>query len=328
MRNIIIKRYFIFLVILCVNLVVDTDISAAGPVRYARVYGRNYVYLRDVARYYGMKCSSDNKKTVLSSKYSRLAFTVDKKYCYINDIKVALLFPAIKYKWHYCISSMDLLKTIDPIMRHWALRKHKLTRIVLDPGHGGKDNGAAGKKFNEKTITLSLARKTASLLRRAGYEVYLTRGSDRFVDLKSRPALARKLNADIFISIHANKADKASVSGAESFYMTPVKAASTYSRKPSRKKYPGNRYDANNAALTYWIQRSLIGKTKTPDRGLKHARFMVLKESACPSALVEVGFLSNRREEGRLGAQWYQWKIAQGIVEGVLRYHYQLKRRK
>ena len=328
MQNIIIKRYFIFLVILCVHLTINTDTCAAGPVRYARVYGRNYVYLRDVAGYYGMKCSVDGKKTVLSSKYSRLVFTVDKKYCYINDIKVALLFPSIKYKWHYCISSMDLLKTIDPIMRHWALRKHKLTRIMLDPGHGGKDGGGSGKKLNEKIITLPLARKVASLLKRAGYKVYLTRNSDRFVDLKSRPALARRVNADIFVSIHANKADKTSVSGVESFCMTPAGAASTHSRKNSPRKYPGNQHDVNNAALTYWIQRSLIGKTKTVDRGLKHARFMVIKESTCPSVLVEVGFLSNRREEGRLGTQWYQWKVAQGIVEGILRYHYQLKRRK
>ena len=317
------KRYFIFLIILFVN----TNIFAAG-VRYTKAYGRNYVYLCDVARYYGMKCSSNDKKTILFSKYSRMVFITDKKYCYINGIKTALLFSAIKHKSYRCIASMDFLKTIDPIMRHWALRKNRVTKIMLDPGHGGKDKGASGKKFHEKTITLALALKVARLLKRSGFTVYLTRNSDKSIKLKKRPALARLAKADIFISIHANKADKNSVAGIESFCMTPAGTASTYSHTPNSKSYPGNKNDANNIALTYWIQRALISRTKTVDRGLKHARFMVLKESSCPSVLVEVGFLSNAKEEKRLGSEDYQWKIAQGIVEGILRYNYQLKRQK
>jgi len=323
MLNITGKQFFILLIILFVN----TNLFAAD-VRYTKAYGRNYVYLRDVARYYGMKSSRDDKKTVLSSKYSRMIFITDKKYCYINGIKVDLLFAAIKYKSYRCISSMDFLKTIDPIMRHWALRKNKVTKIMLDPGHGGRDKGASGKKFHEKTITLALAKKVARLLIRSGFTVYLTRSSDRFIGLKNRPALARRVNADVFISIHANQTDKKSVAGAESFCLTPAGATSTYSRKPSSKVHPGNGNNANNIALTYWIQRSLVGRTKAVDRGLKHARFMVLKESSCPSALIEVGFLSNVKEEKLLGSEDYQWKVAQGITEGILRYNYQLKRQK
>jgi N-acetylmuramoyl-L-alanine amidase len=199
---------------------------------------------------------------------------------------------------------------------------------MLDPGHGGKDKGGLGKRFYEKTIALSLTRKVANLLRARGYKVYLTRASDRFINLKKRPALAARVGADIFVSIHANKAKNTSVSGIESFYMTPRGATSTYSRKPSNKGYQSNYNDANNIALSYWIQRSLIAKTKAIDRGIKQARFMVLKEATCPATLIEVGFLSNSREENRLGTQWYQNKLAQGIVEGILRYHYQLKRSK
>jgi N-acetylmuramoyl-L-alanine amidase len=318
------KKFFILLIILFVN----TNIFAAASVRYTKAYGRNYVYLRDVARYYGMKSSNDNKKTLLSSKYSRMVFITDKKYCYINGIKVALLFSSIKYKSYRCISNMDFLKTIDPIMRHWALSKGKVKKIMLDPGHGGKDKGASGKRFHEKTIALALTRKVARLLIRSGFTVYLTRNSDRFIKLKKRPALARRVNADVFVSIHANKTNKTSVTGAECFCMTPAGATSTYSRKPSSKIYQGNKNNVNNIALTYWIQRSLVARTKAVDRGLKHARFMVLKESSCPSALVEVGFLSNPKEEKLLGTEAYQWKVAQGIAEGILRYSYQLKRQK
>lgn len=213
-------------------------------------------------------------------------------------------------------------------MRHWTLRKHTPKKIVIDPGHGGKDKGASGKRFHEKNIVLSISRKVARLLRHIGYKVYLTRNSDVFPSLKSRPALAKRVKADMFISIHVNKAAKKTVTGAECFSMTPSGATSTYSRKPSYKSYPGNKNDANNIALTYWIQRSLIGKTKAVDRGVKHARFMVLKESSCPSVLIEAGFLSNAKEEKLLGTEAYQWKIARGIVQGILRYHYQLKRQK
>jgi N-acetylmuramoyl-L-alanine amidase len=296
-------------------------------VRYASVYGRDYVYLRDVAKYYGMDCK-EGDTTVLSSKYSKLVFPVEKKYCYINGAKVNLLNSSIKYKWYYCISSMDFLKIIDPIMRHWALKKHNLTKIMLDPGHGGKDKGGIGKRINEKTITLPLAQKVASLLRRKGYQVYLTRNSDQFIDLEKRPELAQKVKADIFVSIHANMTKSTSVSGIESFCLTPVGAASSHSRTPSSKKYKGNSCDANNTALTYWIHKSLTEKTKATDRGLKHARFMVLKESTCPSVLVEVGFLSNINEEKRIATEWYQWRIAQGIVDGIIKYHYQIKRQK
>ncbi|MDD5596417.1 MAG: N-acetylmuramoyl-L-alanine amidase [Victivallaceae bacterium] len=324
MRNKIGNRSFIFLAILFMNFTT----FAGENVRYANVYWRNYVYLRDLAGYYGMQYSYKGDQTVLFSDYSRLIFTIDKKHCYINDIKVDLLYPSIKYKSYRCISSIDFLKTVDPIMRHWALNKHALKTIMIDPGHGGKDTGALGAKIREKDFTLELSQKLSYLLSRAGYKVYLTRNSDRFIELKDRPVLARQIGADIFISLHANKAAAKAVSGVECFCMTPVGAASTHSRRPGSKTYSGNNNCVNNVALTYWIQRALVAGTKAVDRGLKHARFMVLKEASCPAVLIETGFLSNPAEEKRLGTEWYQWQLAKGIADGILCYHYQLKRRK
>jgi len=317
------KYLFVFIIVLFIY----SNLFAAN-IRYTKAYGRNYVYLPDVAKYYGMSYFNNKDKTTLLSKYSKLSFTDDKKTCYINGTKVALLFPVVNHKSYHCISSMDFFKTVDPILRHWALDKNEPRTVVIDPGHGGKDNGASGKRFHEKNIVLSISRKVARLLRHIGYKVYLTRNSDVFIDLKDRPALIKRFNADIFISIHVNKADNKTVSGAESFSMTPAGAASTHSRKPSSSSFPGNKNDANNIALTYWIQRSLINKTKAVDRGVKHARFLVIKEASCPAALVEAGFLSNAREGSLLGTEAYQWKVARGIVQGILLYHYQLKREK
>ena len=317
------KYFFVSIIIsfIAANLI-------AADIRYTKAYGRSYVYLPDVAKYYGMSYSSNKDKATLLSKYSSLNFTDDKKACYINGIKVDLLFPVINHKSRHCISSMDFFKTIDPVLRHWALDKDEPRTIVIDPGHGGKDKGASGRRFHEKNIVLAISQKVAKLLKHIGYKVYLTRNSDVFPSLKKRPAMARQKGADIFISIHANKAASKSVSGIECFAMTPAGAASTYSKKPSYSSFPGNKNNANNIALCYWIQRSLIKKTKADDRGVRRARFMVLKEASCPSVLIETGFLSNTKEERLLGTEAYQWKIARGIVQGILLYHYQLKRKK
>ena len=322
------RKFLLLFLLLTAAFTMTFRVSAAGEVRYVKLYGRNYVYLRDVARYYGMTCSAGSEKTVLYSKYSRLEFTVDKKHCYINKTKVALLFPCVKYKYYRCISAKDFLQNIDPIIRHWALKKKGIKRIMLDPGHGGKDKGGIGRYLYEKKITLPIARKVASTLKKKGYEVYLTRNNDRFIELEDRPALARKVKADIFVSIHANKTSKSSVDGIETFCMTPQGAASSHSSKISWKKYKGNANTANNTALAYWVQHSLINKTKADDRGLKFARYMVLKEATCPAILIEVGFLSNPREEKRIATEWYQWQLAKAIADGIARYDYQLRRRK
>ncbi|MDD5728488.1 MAG: N-acetylmuramoyl-L-alanine amidase [Victivallales bacterium] len=323
------KRKLLLLFIVLIALFpVPFPAFGAGEVRYVNTHGQDYVYLSDVAGYYGMKYAATGNNFVLSSKYSRLIFINDKKYCYINNVKVALLFPCVAYKSYQCISSKDFLLTVDPIMRHWALRKHGLKRIMLDPGHGGKDKGGIGRRLNEKILTLPLAFKVAGILQQKGYEVFLTRTSDRFIELRDRPELARKVNADVFVSIHANKAADSSVTGIETFCLTPNGASSTHSRSISWKKYPGNVNTANNTALAYCLQRSLIAATGAEDRGLKHARFMVLKEASCPAALVEVGFLSNPTEESRIAADWYQAKLARAIAEGIMYYDHQLRRRK
>lgn len=323
-------EFFLFFIIILgfFCFVPNTAQAASSSIRYTTVYGKKYTYLRDVARFYGMTCTYSGDKAILSSKYSRLVFTMNKKYCHINKTKVNLITPAVKYKYFRCISVDDFFKTIDPIMRHWALNKKPVKIIMIDPGHGGTDNGGSGKRINERMVTLPIAKKVAFILQKSGYKVYLTRNRDKSLSLEQRPALAKQIKADIFVSIHANKATSPNASGIETFCVTPVGAASTHSRKPSYTKHPNNKHNANNVSLAYHIQNALIKKTKAVDRGMKHARFMVIKQAECPAALVEVGFLSNIKEENRIATDWYQWVLARGIAEGIKKYHYQVKRRK
>ncbi len=291
--------------------------SAGGKVRYLRYAGRKYVYLRDVAAYYGMKCTIGKKRALLYSKYSRIGFTYDKNSGYLNGVKVHYFHPPFLRGNDAFISENDFLKYIDPILRSYALPTHKVGTILLDPGHGGKDDGGKGRYYKEKDIVFRIALKTKYYLEKKGYKVILTRSTDKLIPLEQRPVQAK---ADLLVSIHTNIAGTESVSGIETFALPPTGVSSTHGSNHNGWE-PGNKFDRNNTRLGYEIQKSLIKATGGPDRGLKCARFMVLKKAVCPAILVETGFLSNHAEELKLGNNAWQNKIAQAIADGIYHYH-------
>jgi N-acetylmuramoyl-L-alanine amidase len=217
---------------------------------------------------------------------------------------------------------------IDPVLRSKAVPTHRMRVIAIDPGHGGSDRGAKGRLYEEKALVLGIAYKLRNVLRKKGYQVVMTRDRDVFPSLKQRPEYANKRHADIFISLHANSAGKKSyINGIETFSATPAGAASTHDSKPKYKRENGNSYDKNNSRLAYEIHKSLIKKTKAEDRGLKKARFLVIREAKCPAVLLELGFLTNPREERALGRSAYQQALADAIAEGIMNYHKVLNRK-
>ncbi|MFA7232321.1 MAG: N-acetylmuramoyl-L-alanine amidase [Victivallaceae bacterium] len=301
------------------------NVSAqSNKIRYSNAMGMRYVYLRDVAGYYDMRCYIWADRTVLASNNVKITFFPDKKYAYVNDVKVALMFAPFTKGIQSFLNYKDFLETIDPLLRSSVLNKHQMKLIMIDPGHGGKDNGGEGKYEKEKEIVLSVSKKLKTMLVRAGYKVILTRGWDQTLTLEQRVENARRTGADIFISLHTNIASDSKVNGIETFCVTPVGAASTHSKKPSYKAEPGNRFDKNNIELAFEVQKALIKRTSAEDRGVKRARFYVIKNVACPAILIEMGFLSNRVEEKKLSSDWYQNIIVKGITEGVLKYNQSL----
>ena len=106
----------------------------------------------------------------------------------------------------------------------------------------------------------------------------------------------------------------------ETFAMTPRGAASTSDKKPGRTTGPGNSYDKNNYRLAYEVQKKLVQGTKSPDRGVKHARFFVLRKAICPGILVETGFITHPKEGLNLSKSSYQEKIIASIVSGINSY--------
>ena len=171
--------------------------------------------------------------------------------------------------------------------------------VVIDPGHGGKDSGAPGLGgLLEKDVVLPISKRVAAILEQNGVQVILTRDSDFFVELQGRVNIAARANATLFVSIHANAVDRRpDVNGLEVYY-----------------------YDSGYG-LAEVVRRSILQNISTiKDRGTRKARFYVLRKSSMPSILVEVGYMTGREDNPRLGTTEYQNRMAEAIARGVLRY--------
>lgn len=221
----------------------------------------------------------------------------------------------------------------------------QVKRIVIDPGHGGKDPGAIGcSGTHEKKIVLSISKKVAKILRDKGYEVILTRNSDEYLQLEERTAIANTNRADLFVSIHANAARSKQAHGIETYYLSlatdenSVRVAARENATSSRKMSDlqlilqdlmTTSKVNESTLLAGYVQESMITQVgeqfKVKDLGVKRAPFFVLIGAEMPCLLVETGFMSNPDEEKRLRSDTYQNHLAESIAAGVEKYANQLK---
>ena len=259
----------------------------------------------------------------LTNKSSTLVFKIDSPRAQVNDINVWLSDPIALLSGQAHISSLVLRTSIEPILFPPRNKSNAMMRtICLDPGHGGRDTGGKVGKFLEKNYTLLLAHELAKQLRAAGFKVILTRTNDTFVELDSRPALANRIQADLFISLHFDLAPAGEASGVEVYCLTPAKASSTNARGQGANTpaLPGNRQDTQNVVLAYQLQKSLVKNLGAEDRGLRRARFAILRPTTMPSVLIEGGFLSDAGDRKKIADPNYRSQLADAIVEGVLAY--------
>jgi N-acetylmuramoyl-L-alanine amidase len=223
----------------------------------------------------------------------------------------------------------------------------RIRRIVVDPGHGGHDSGAVGPSgIKEKDVVLSIGLKLRELLKdELGLDVVMTRSSDVFIPLEERTAIANKVNADLFVSIHANAALNRSASGIETYYLNLAKtekAAQLAAKENGTSLEKVSvlqailfdlmaNYKLNDSAhLAEEVQKSLTNKIRSShadvkNLGVKQGPFYVLVGATMPSILVETAFLSNPQEETRLKDPAYQEQTALGILEGIRTYVTSLK---
>ncbi len=300
---------------------------AGAGIRTVTSRGKSYVTLPNLAAYYGMASSTPSKNRIrMQNKYIKIEFQTDSRSVWINGILVALNEPVRKIGWQWAIDTTDFNKTIEPATRPQEFLKNAGTRtVVLDPGHGGDDKGASSpRNVHEKLIVLDVAKRVQAKLEARGINVELTRESDRNLSLDARCRKAAALRADLFVSIHANSAGKKrDIRGAETFVLAlPGRYSSNSygSGKPPTSLCTGNRYDIANMALGYRIQQNLIKATGQEDRGVKRARFEVLRDAPCPAALVEMAFLSNPKDEAIAIDPAGRDRIARGIADGIAAY--------
>ena len=203
----------------------------AAPVRLRSIWsnGRRNVNLLDAAAGFGASVSRSASQIVLTQGKNRLVFQPDKRYAYFNNVRVNLCFPLLRQGQTPYIGQIDYNNVLAPYLGSKRVYKHPVGRIVLDPGHGGRDRGTAGQRLQEKTITLNLTNRVARILRSYGYKVDLTRTRDATLSLDARSAYANRAKADLFVSIHVNSAADRSVRGIETFCLTPEGAASSNS---------------------------------------------------------------------------------------------------
>ena len=214
--------------------------------------------------------------------------------------------------------------------------------MVIDPGHGGHDQGAEGPKgLIEKELVLDVALRVGKLVQdNMGAEVIYTRSDDTFVPLEGRTALANEKKADLFLSIHANFSTIAKISGVETYYLN-ITGAKTAMDVAARENGPTQNsifelqdiikkialHDKSEeshefarrveASLYAFSLKSFPGTT---DRGVKTAPFIVLIGANMPSVLAEIGFMSNPREEALLKRPDYRQKLAEALYKGMEKY--------
>ena len=215
-------------------------------------------------------------------------------------------------------------------------------RIVIDPGHGGKDPGChIGKNIKEKDLVLNIARLLAKKIKKElGCEVFLTRNSDVFISLERRTAIANMKKADLFISLHVNAHRSKKICGLETYFLNMATDERTVMVAARENATSGKNISSlqtilndlmmntkihESSRLAHEVQKGMVSQVKkgykpVRDIGVKKAPFYVLIGAQMPAILVETGFLTNSTERKRLVNKKYQERVAKGICEGVTAY--------
>jgi N-acetylmuramoyl-L-alanine amidase len=222
-----------------------------------------------------------------------------------------------------------------------------VSRIVIDPGHGGHDPGAKGPGVSEAEIVLDVALRLEKLLSKIqGVEVVLTRREDTFVPLQERTAIANREGADLFLSIHANASNVAAARGIETYFLNFASngnAAAVAARENATSQQTmgalqdvvkaialNSKVNESRDFATY-VQREMLDTIRpanktVKDLGVKQAPFVVLIGAAMPSVLAEISFITNPQEAKLLKSSGYRQRIAEALFEGVREYQGSLKR--
>ena len=305
----------------------QTTTFAGDDWHIIKLSGHDYLTVENISRFYGLPAGvvAQGEKMRFETVKNPLEFVSGSREAMINGARSWLCFPLIEQEGKYLVSRTDVAKTIEPLVRPQRVSNvGNVQTVVLDPGHGGYDKGQVSHYGSEKDFALDVARKLRPLLQANGLRVIMTREGDYFVPLEVRAKIANAAPNSIFVSIHFNAtSDNPNATGFEIFSFTPRGAPSTSDTALTSTSYgmqPGSAVDAQSMALSACIYHSVLGHIPEYDRGIKRARFAVLRLTKVPAVLIEGGFLTERGECKLIANKDWRGKLAGAIGMGIENY--------
>ncbi|HEX2852399.1 MAG TPA: N-acetylmuramoyl-L-alanine amidase [Opitutaceae bacterium] len=313
------------------------QIKPAASLAITRIDGADYFELEAAMARLGLKARArDGRRFVFGDQNSRLVIDEGREV-FVDGSRIFLGNPVVLRRGDLFISRIDFERCLTPLLAPQLVgsppRAPKV--IVLDPGHGGTDDGMSNPRLQmkEKIYTLDVALRLKKLLETKGCKVVLTRKDDReldkdkITDLRKRSEIANRAAADLFVSIHFNALDRDTKTGGSEVYTFTRQfqrsdESAGIGRRDDTEKEPApvNRFDAWNTLLGHSIKRELLTGLKTMDRGQKTMHSAVLRGLNCPGVLVESVFLSNDTEAKLVATPAYRQQIAEAIAEGIRSY--------
>lgn len=303
------------------------------------------VYLKDLCDNFHVECHRDRVTQVITLRKDALkAQALVGSSSVILGTETILLSGSLVRERNNVVVPYDFKKkVIDRLIQLRPSVLKGLRRIVIDPGHGGKDPGALGRRgTKEKFVVQDIARRLKKSLEKKGIDIVMTRDSDKFVTLEKRTEIATQEKADLFVSVHANSSPVRRVSGVEVWSGRKLSDVEKQ-EKPRQNNHhlffdklamKKNVPDVKNIVsdmlygykqeesrkLSSFVSKRLASKLQARNRGAKQSGFFVLRNTLVPAILVEVGFLSNSREEKLLKTGSYRQKIADHLGESLIDY--------
>lgn len=323
-----IQKLLLILGFLWCGVVVGQKKSSGWDV--VKYQNRDYVTSQNIKNFYGFdKLDKTGKHLFFRSKKIVMKGTEGSQNFLINNVKFVLSYPLIRRGNKVLVSRLDLVKLIDPVLRPRFIKSPKIfNTVILDAGHGGHDSGAQSSYGSEKVFSLRLTKKLKKKLEKAGFKVVLTRDRDQFLSLQQRVRIANKVPNSIFISLHFNSGSS-SAKGIETFALPPYGSSShmTGPRRSDYRNFEGNDSDSENIVLATAVHASVMKEVNTIDRGIKRARWAVLRGINKPAILFEGGFLTNPTESKKIAQNGYHEILAGSITRAVLNYKKALSKR-
>jgi len=310
-----------------------------------KVRGKSYVSVQVMTRRRGLRLAVNERAgiyTLLDGGH-RVVIVPGFSVAEVDGRTVDLPYPAIFHRDELLVPSMLFLRARRSFERP-ASKTIPLRKVVLDPGHGGRDSGAVGAGgIREKDVTLSVALRLKRLLERRGVSVVITRSTDKYLSLAQRSRVANSSGADLFLSIHCNAARSSAAKGLETFALSWGISDSHRAGKAAVRHSPGDLVsgsaDRVSASTEKTIMRAHLGEQRKQsialskclqaemvrllgelDRGVKLRNFSVLRETYIPAALVEVGFVSYAPTARKMRTSSHRQRIAEALEGGIARF--------